>query len=137
MERVHFDELELDGHQVLQKDGAPFTGTAFETSPSGHVVCEVSFVSGLQEGAAKEFFPSGRVELEENYLNGAKLGVCSKWYEDGRKRAREVFEYSILVESEEWDEQGNRIGQYRIPPESPQFRTLERLRAAYGRHAPS
>jgi hypothetical protein len=96
MERVPFDDLELDEDQVLRKERAPFTGIAFETSPSGHVVCEVSFVNGVQEGVAKEFFPSRRVESEHNYLNGAKHGV-------------------------------------RISPESPQFRTLELMRAAYTR----
>src|SRR5262245_30897291 len=136
MQRVNYDDLELDYHQVLYKDGVPFTGTAYELSPTGHLIGEVCFVDGIREGPATDFFPNGQRESTDCYQHGSKHGECWQWYASGQAKARAVYEHSILLEAEEWDEHGSVLRQYRLDPQSPQFRTLELLRQAYQRQTP-
>jgi antitoxin component YwqK of YwqJK toxin-antitoxin module len=132
MERFSFDDLELEGNN-LTVGGKPFNGVAFETTPTGVLISEVTFVNGQQEGKAREFYPSGKLKVEEAYKNGSKHGECNTFFENGLKKSRAWYEYSILIESEEWDERGVTIGSFRISKDGAQYRTLELFRKAYGR----
>jgi antitoxin component YwqK of YwqJK toxin-antitoxin module len=132
MERVCFDDLEVDGN-ILTVGGKPFSGVAFETTPTGVLISEVTFVNGLQEGKAQEFYPSGKLKVEETYENGSKHGECNMFFESGLKKSRASYEYSILIESEEWDERGVTIGSFLISKDGAQYRTLELFRKAHGR----
>lgn len=132
MERVNYDQLvESDTGALLRADLTPFTGVAFELATTGELVCEVQYVRGVREGVAREYFPSGKLESQDTYRNGSKHGESWRWDTSGRKRMRAVYEYSILVESEEWDAGGNRARVYHLDTSSPQFRTLELMRKAY------
>ena len=90
---------------------------------------------GIQDGSAKDFFPNGQPASADCYQNGSKHGECWQWYASGQPRARAVYAYSILLEAEEWDEQGGLVRHYCLAPASPQFRTLELMRQAHQRGA--
>ena len=84
MQRVHYDDLDLDDGLVLCKDRVPFTGTAYELSPTGHLIGEACFVCGVQEGPAHDFFPNGQLASKDQYRNGSKHGECWRWYASGQ-----------------------------------------------------
>ena len=136
MQRVNYDDLEMDDRHGLCHDRVPFTGMAYELSPTGQLIGEACFVGGVQEGPTKDFFPNGQLASEDCYQHGSKHGECWRWYASGQPRERAVYAYSILLEAEEWDEHGRLLRQYRLDVQSPQFRTLELLRHAH-RHGMS
>ena len=134
MQRVNYDDLEMDDRHGLCHARVPFTGTAYELSPTGQLIGEACFVSGVQEGPTKDFFPNGQLASEDRYQHGSKHGECWRWYASGQPRERAVYEYSILLEAEEWDElQAASCGSTAWTSQSPQFRTLELLRHAHRR----
>ena len=78
---------------------------------------------------------SARVGMETAQTRREARGVLAERYASGQSRARAVSAFSILLEAEEWDEQGSVLRQYRLAAQSAQGRTLELIRHAPQRGA--
>ncbi len=129
MIRVDFDELDLseDGHLNLLS-GKPFTGMAYERSLDGTMVCEVTFVKGVETGVTRDWYPSGQLAVEEDYLNGVRHGLSVQWHPNGRLKSEAQYECSILVKEETWDTAGRAKSKFEIQRGDPAYDILELMR---------
>jgi antitoxin component YwqK of YwqJK toxin-antitoxin module len=55
--------------------------------------------------------------------------MSHEWYDNGQVKSEGEYELSVCIKEKEWDEEGNLTREYAIDPNSPQFSTLQRLRA--------
>ena len=73
---------------------------------------------------SKEWFPSGRLQ-EEIQPAGWDYVLVRTWYESGQLKLEKCVEHAILVSSQEWNEEGELIKEYRIKESDPMFPILE------------
>lgn len=128
MERVNVIEIKFNNDYSYTYRDAPFTGIAFEHGPAGELVSEMSFVDGVKEGPVREWYRSGGKRAETNWRHGALDGVGAEWFETGNIKKRTIYELGVLVESDEWDEEGTLVGVYRLSETDANYKTLQRLR---------
>lgn len=127
--RVPIDELDYSDQHIYLYEGQPFTGIAYEALPDGQVVAEESYVDGGLKGPSREWYPTGELKSEVYYKSGAPHGKCREWYQHGILKLECLYEYSIIIERKEWDENGKLVKEYRIKENDPSMEILEKFRA--------
>ncbi len=126
--KVNLGILDFDSDYTYKLNGKPFTGIAYEKTPQGQYLNEASYKEGVQDGVAKEWYSDNTLRAEENYLKGAKHGVCKEWFRGGKLKSLSKYEFGILVNQTEWDENENVINEYKLSPEEPAYNTLKEFR---------
>ena len=130
--RVNWDDLEpSDDGLLLEWDGVPLTGIAFELDDGGRLVCEAAFEGGQQHGLAREWFPSGSMQFEGYYYLGAKHGVSRYWFDSGQLKTETIYELGVKTGECGWNAEGTLIRQFELKESDPLYHTLELLRRAY------
>lgn len=130
MQRVNFDELELDmgdGNLYLWQ-GHPFTGIAYELRPDGALWSEIKYVNGRRHGIARDWYPSGQLSSETTYFSGGCFGPDREWDENGRLRSETMREFNYPLRERKWDENGHLISETVLGPDSPYYSQLEERR---------
>jgi antitoxin component YwqK of YwqJK toxin-antitoxin module len=133
VQRVRDDELTEEPDLTYTLDGAPFSGTVFDTFPNGRVWSELEFVNGHQEGAIREWYENGQLKSEGMHLGEGIHGPGKEWHANGQVKSEWVGELGILIEAKEWDEQGRLIREFRLEPTDPahEFLIAKRKAAAF------
>ena len=101
------------GQQVFNKPmedgGKPISGIIYEKNEDGHVGYYTYYKNGIPNGESVEFYPSGCLRskciMDRGTINGEKI----EWYENGKIKSRKNCKYGLVIESYEWDEDGNLI----------------------------
>ena len=130
MNRVNISEIDFNDDYSYTYKGEAFTGVVMEHGPAGELISEMSFVDGVKEGPIREWYKSGAKRSEKNLHHGALHGVSMEWFETGKPKKREVAELGILLESDEWDEDGTLVATYRLSENDANFKILQQLRSA-------
>jgi antitoxin component YwqK of YwqJK toxin-antitoxin module len=131
MLRVDYDELEpSDDFLLMDYDGQPFSGVAFENDGDGVLVAETSFVEGQKSGLSREWSSSGTVVREQWFALNSLHGPSREWYDNGAPKCDGHYELGICVKEQAWDTNGNVIKDYRIDEGGGQFATLKKLRTS-------
>lgn len=131
MLRVDYDELEpSDDFLIMEYDGQPFSGVAFESDVNGSLVSETSFIEGQKYGLSREWSSSGTLIREQWFALNSLHGSSLEWYDNGAPKSNGVYELGICVIEQEWEANGTVKRVYRIDEESRQFATLKKLRTS-------
>ena len=131
MLKVDYEDLEpSEDYLVMEYEGMPFSGVAFEYGQNGEVITETNFVDGQKSGVSKEWSSSGILIREQSFLLDALHGPSREWYDNGKPKLDGVYELGVCVKEKEWDIQGNVTKDYAIDENGPQFLTLLKLRAS-------
>ncbi|MBS0171752.1 MAG: hypothetical protein JSR62_15495 [Nitrospira sp.] len=93
-------------------------------------MAEMEFRNGIREGLSRAYFPSGAIWIEQNYHYSRLHGDSREWFENGKLKTRSVYEFSILIECDVWDESGNVISVFRLDENHPDYKTLQIYRHA-------
>lgn len=129
--RVPDSELDFEDELFYRWRGAPFTGVGYEEIPGGGL-SEVTYRYGVQEGPARDWYPSGALKGESNFQENVQHGTSIEYAEDGTAITEASYEYGILVERKEQDEDGHLVTTFVLPPDSETFALLERYRREKG-----
>lgn len=131
MLRVDYEELEpSDDYLLMQYEGKPFHGVAFECDENDKLVAETNFVDGQKSGVSREWSSSGILIREQWFALNSLHGTSREWYIDGAPKIDGIYELGVCIKEREWDVNGNAVKNYVIDETSPQFRTLEKLRTS-------
>ncbi|MET4159340.1 hypothetical protein [Agromyces sp. PvR057] len=124
-------ELDYDSDLVCTFGGAPFTGTAFEESPSlGR--SEISYRDGLQDGLARDWYPTGMLKGESEFVQGELHGAVREYRPDGQLAEESRYEYGIRVLHRVYSPDGSVIEASEINATSEEADLLLRLRRERG-----
>ena len=77
----------------------------------------------------REWYRSGAKQSEKNLHHGALHGVSVEWFDTGKQKKRTVAELGVLIESDEWDDDGNLVGTYRLSENDANYKSLQLLRS--------
>ena len=123
------EELYLapDGHSYEYED-RPFTGVALHHSRDGQLVSEIHYVDGMLHGGARYWYPSGERLREEHFERNSHTGLAREWYRDGQLKRETLFDHSIRLREQQWDERGRLVHDFTLAKSDPLFRTLQTLR---------
>jgi antitoxin component YwqK of YwqJK toxin-antitoxin module len=125
--RVPYDELELGGDQLLMWRGHPFTGTAYETDPTGTVIGDARYVLGLKKGVAHEWTAAGDLVSECAYDYGSMHGLCRRWYQNGQPESEAEYRFSIKVREKSWSANGPLVKDWSLPNDDSQWALIALL----------
>ena len=143
MTRADYDELDSpDGETYYWLDSPDgvtcysqeqlFTGVAYQMRPEGQLWTEEEFLDGRRHGQSRSWYPSGQIEEEATYYSSRLYGPARNWDEAGRLRREAFIEYGLRVREKKWDEDGRLTEDYEMPPNHPNYSSLQKFRAAYG-----
>ena len=124
------EEILEDEDLVARFEGAPFTGVAFERDERCGILSELTYVNGVQEGAARDWYPSGEMKATTWYRAGVQHGEEREWYSDGSRKLDARYEFGILLERKAWSPDGTQTEHYVLGPDDPLQETLRLARAA-------
>ena len=126
IQRIDHDELEFIDYLTCTSDGKLFTGIAYELSERepGKLICEISYIDGIQEGLSRDWYLSGQLQTEDYYHHGSKHGSYREWFENGQLKSEGEYELSIPIFLKEWDAEGNLIKDFRISEDSSYYERL-------------
>ncbi|WP_329065651.1 toxin-antitoxin system YwqK family antitoxin [Amycolatopsis sp. NBC_01480] len=128
---IRASELDFESDLVYMYQGEPFTGVAYEDSPTlGR--SEVMYSSGLQDGSSRDWYPSGKVKSEMMFARNDRHGGYRNYDEAGRVVEEGVYEYSVLVSRVLFDSAGNIVEEFNIDLDGGTGRILQRLRNERG-----
>jgi len=127
MIRIPYEELEFDD-TLYYHNGQPFTGVAFEQPEGGRVIGEIQYRYGVPDGIKRLWYDNGQPKREINYKLNIPHGVEREWFVDGRPKAERQYELGVLLSEREWDPEGELVKEYKIEPESAEFKRLEQRR---------
>jgi hypothetical protein len=128
-QRVNFDDLEpSEDYLLMLFDGKPFTGTAHEEEK--YLISETEFRDGQKSGVSRQWSEQGALIREQAYLLGALHGEAKEWLPNGQIKQQGLYELGICLKEVEHDRNGCIIRSFELDPNSPQFRTLEKLRTS-------
>ena len=130
MNRVNIIDIEFNDDYSYRHRGVLFTGVAYECRRDGTLVSEMTFVDGIKEGESREWYPTGNKRTETNYKYNTLHGLGMEWFETGGQKRRTIHELGVLIESDEWDEDGNPVSSYRLTETHPNYEVLRKLRVA-------
>lgn len=98
-------EDELEDHTQIPTEGR--NGHWREWSPSGALVCEGCYVSGLRSGMWRTWYEDGTLHTQGMFAGGKERGEQLAWHPNGLLASRGVFangNRAGLLET--WDEHG-------------------------------
>lgn len=81
---------------VLHHKGSPFTGTAIERFPKGHIYKSTEYVDGIKHGIMEEFGFTGAIKHRWNYKKGLRDGAQYGWFLEGPKKYVQNFKDGLL-----------------------------------------
>ncbi len=116
--------IEFNDDYSYTYNGVLFTGIAYEIDAASHLIGEITFVNGVQEGLTRTWFPSGARQAERNLRRNAFHGPGLEWYESGKIKERTLHESGITLERDVWDEGGTLISSYRLREDQPNYQLL-------------
>lgn len=119
--------LAPDGYSYEYED-RPFTGVALRHSHDGQLVSEIHYVDGMLDGDARYWYPSGERLREEHFERNSHTGLAREWYRDGQLQRETLFDHSIRLREQRWDERGRLVHDFVLTEGDPLFRTLQTLR---------
>ena len=119
-------DLEYESDLVCTLGGVPFTGIAYEESPSGR--SEISFRNGLQEGLARDWYPGGGLKAESHFVQSVLHGLTREFDESGRVTSEADYEYGIQVLGRRYSADGVLLEVQDLDPESELAKRLASLR---------
>lgn len=122
--------LDFDSDLTFALNGAPFTGIAYEESPSLGL-SEIEYRDGVQEGVARDWWPSGVLKGESEHVRNTLHGASRGYDDSGRLRVVANYEYGVLVRKESFGSDGSLIGVEQLDPDSGAATLLSRYRALY------
>jgi hypothetical protein len=126
-DRANFDDLEPSEDYLLTLlDGNPFTGIAYEGEAL--LVSETEFRDGQKSGRSRQWSDQGILIREEVYFRGSLHGEAKEWFPNGQIRQQGQYELGICLSRVEYDTEGSVIRAFALHSNSPQFRTLQKLR---------
>ena len=129
MKRINVEQIDFSDDYSYTHNGVRFSGVGYELDASGRLICEITFVNGVQVGPRREWYPSGRKKAEDNIHRGGGLhGLSFEWYESGQLKQKTIAEFGIVLERDEWDEAGNLLESIRLSESDPNYRLLEKER---------
>jgi antitoxin component YwqK of YwqJK toxin-antitoxin module len=124
------ESLDYDEELIYTYRGQRFTGVGYSDVP-GHGRSEISYVQGMQDGAARDWYPSGQLKYEANYRENARHGTTREYGEDGSLIVEALYEHSVLVKSTRYDKCGVVVDSYAISERDPNFVRLQHLRERF------
>lgn len=116
--------------------GRPFTGLAYEEDAAGNRIAEVSYLQGQRSGATRHWTPSGLLILEQSFAFDALHGEAREWYDNGACRSVGHFELGICKSQVDYSPSGEVVHEFVLHADSPQTKTLARLRTLASRESP-
>jgi antitoxin component YwqK of YwqJK toxin-antitoxin module len=125
---LHYHENPNGSETLCTSNDVPFTGTVYETLPSGSITAEFEVKEGLKYGIEKDYYSEGVIERIAHYREGQLHGDVIYYYPNGIQKEKSVFEYDICTEEFEWDENGVLIHHEVLELEQFQRTMLARLR---------
>ena len=131
MNRVNIEELEpSEDYLSLTYRNQPFTGIAYEENDAGVLTAEVRYLEGQKAGVAREWSASGTLVKEQSFAFDTLHGPSHEWYENGEPKIDAMYELGVCLSETEWAPDGSVVRDFVLQEGSPQFGTLERLRAS-------
>jgi antitoxin component YwqK of YwqJK toxin-antitoxin module len=130
MERIDITDVEFNDDYSYRHHGVLFTGIAYELSPEGTLISEITFAHGIMEGPSHQWYPTGEKHADCNYHHNALHGSGNEWFTSGRQKRHTLHELGILVESDEWDEDGSLVSTFRLKEDDFNYKLLGMLRLA-------
>jgi antitoxin component YwqK of YwqJK toxin-antitoxin module len=124
---IQDSELDFESDLVYMYRGKPFTGVAYEESPT-RGRSDVMYHSGLQDGLSRDWYPSGKVKSEMMFDQNDRHGGYRNYDEAGRVVEEGFYEYSVLVSRKIFDSAGNVVEEFNLDLDSGTGRILRRLR---------
>jgi antitoxin component YwqK of YwqJK toxin-antitoxin module len=131
------DDLYLAEDGSYEYQDQPFTGMARHRTRSGAVVSEIEYANGLQDGLARYWYPSGEPLGEEHFRANGRTGLSREWYPTGQLKRETLFEHSVRVREQQWNERGELMHDYVLTEDQPLYRTLQDFRRQHGDRASS
>ena len=127
--RVNFDALEqAESTDQLLFDGLPFTGVAFELSPTGQLLFEGEFKDGIENGRVRCWDVNGQLLKDFTARGGAFHGRVRQWHETGTMASDGEYEFGIRVRERRWSPDGQLAEDYAISEKEPAYRSLSIIR---------
>lgn len=123
--KVEWDDLESFEHELEVYKGVLFTGSAVEYYDNGDLLSETEIINGRWSGWSREWYPNGQLKVEEHYIHEVLDGMHREWFQNGQLRLEKKVVEAIVVESKEWDEQGNLIKTFTISEIDSLFKLLQ------------
>lgn len=121
------------GEQVYTKEaeegGIPLEGILYERYPSGSLNYYSFYRDGIPDGQRVGFYESGKMKGHCIMDTGTIDGEHIEWYENGNIKRREFCKYGLVLNMQEFDENGNKIKEKREL--SDDERIIFEKRAAY------
>tara|TARA_B100000959_G_C14501411_1_gene427359 strand:- start:39 stop:431 length:393 start_codon:yes stop_codon:yes gene_type:complete len=103
-------ESRYDSGQLMirgyMKDGE-YVGKWTQWYENGLKWMEYSYKNGKRDGKWTEWHENGQKKREETYKNGKRDGKWTGWYENGQKDLERTYKDGGLIETTNWDEDGN------------------------------
>lgn len=88
-------------------NGNVFSGTLFETAPTGDTLSLETYRNGKEHGEWKQFYDRGKKKSIRHFVNGKKHGAYREWWPDGSRKQEYEFkdgEYDGVLK--EWEASG-------------------------------
>ncbi|MFY0760721.1 toxin-antitoxin system YwqK family antitoxin [Metabacillus dongyingensis] len=113
--------------------GKPFNGIAYELKGNGILDYYCFYKDGMAHGNKIEFYSDEQVKCEKYYKYGQLFGESICWHENGSIMSKIIYEHSIILEQEEWDESGNLILHKKLNQDDAHFQILNSRRELHQR----
>ncbi|SHN36375.1 toxin-antitoxin system YwqK family antitoxin [Streptomyces yunnanensis] len=110
MNRVTFEEIELEGGCYALCQGVPFTGEVIDTGEGGQIESLTTYQHGLPNGPDLAWFPDGRLRSRGECRKGVAVGEWEEWHANGQLASHKEFdEHGNIRHGRWWDAEGNLI----------------------------
>jgi antitoxin component YwqK of YwqJK toxin-antitoxin module len=100
--------VEYGDKKYKPNDDEPYTGRVFDLWENGNKKLEGSYRKGIKDRKWTYWNENGQKEYEITYKDGELNGLYTQWYENGQKEKEGTFKDGELIESTEWDKDGNK-----------------------------
>lgn len=123
IKRVNIDDLDWNDY-IYHFNGKPFFGMAYELFENGRMRTETEFQYGMEHGKSKEWDNQGRILEEFQMQFGTRHGLFRSWYINGQLKILAEYELGILLNKQEWDENGNLTSKFELTPADSNYKVL-------------
>jgi antitoxin component YwqK of YwqJK toxin-antitoxin module len=127
MVRVNVDDTDIEytGGPIVTFEGKPFTGIAYEIANDGHLISEITYIEGIQNGPDISWHFNGKLESEGENKWNRPHGFFKEWYESGQLKMEGLTELGYVIWRKQYDEEGNLTSEYKIENRPDQLRSLD------------
>lgn len=97
-----------------EEGGQPINGLLYEKYDDNYIKYYAFYKNGIMNGILAEFHKSGNLKsycvMEKGTIDGEK----TEWYENGIIKSKKNCKFGLVLNSLEWDVEGNVIREKRI-----------------------